>query len=573
MAQVQMNRGIYQNDKIKTPDAEVVIDFRINALFGDEVEFDLETKTGNLVKSNTGLITGILHLSSKVSYGVTKKGIAKKLFTPFDKKFPKFHVKTKKGQQAYDVYAVIRFEKWENNCPIATIERYVGDIGIYESENDYLRETCIKDWKNLKTVNIADYLDDCTPDRFDCTNRNIYTIDPQGCVDVDDAIHVVKKSDDLIEIGIHIADVTSYIKENSQLDLEFQKRTESVYLNTQQINMMPDVLATNECSLISGSSKRAFSIIIIVDKKGNIIEKKVTKSKITVKRNFTYEQVDSIIKKNEPCDIVEMHNMAKLLGKDETIDSHKMVEIYMILANTIVAEILGEKYPNLVLLRKHTGLVDSKHYENVPVALVNKHNIHKMQRAAYCIGLTEDAAHIGLNRKAYTHFTSPIRRYADQIVHRLLFKCITGVSESDIVHTFNVDHMNDMHKIYQDCERESTMIHTVFSFVKAGKETIETDAHIIGLDANYILVSIPELDLDYPIRLFSDRVSHLIKVTPTDNDVTIESVSDPELKVNFKLFSKLRIMVAFTLRDKKKLKLQILEPNIQELFGMQYDSE
>src|SRR5437868_1122053 len=207
------------------------------------------------------LICGILHLSTKVIYGTTKNGVIKKFTSHFPFEYKQtnqksFYVKTKLSFQSVDVYAVIKLtDEILHNIPVCTVDRYLGNVGDIDAEQLYLTTLCTLKWANNKQF-VLNTDNDLYSDRIDLTSiLDIYSIDPHGCTDIDDAINVKKISESKYEIGVHISDVSSYIEESSLLDDELKLRGETVYLTDIssskkqiQINMLPPKL-TEICSL------------------------------------------------------------------------------------------------------------------------------------------------------------------------------------------------------------------------------------------------------------------------------------------------------------------------------------
>ena len=148
-----------------------------------------------------------------------------------------------------------------------TLDVVIGNVGEYKSELEFLKYRNNIKWKkfppNISNINNLD------PDisfRQDFTHLCIFSVDPNKCKDIDDALHITDIDDNNYEVGIHIADVTSYIPYISDLENIIANRCESVYLINEQINMLPNNMATNICSLIENEPRRTFSVIFTIDK-------------------------------------------------------------------------------------------------------------------------------------------------------------------------------------------------------------------------------------------------------------------------------------------------------------------
>ncbi len=341
------------------------------------------------------LIVGVLHISSKTSYGLVKNGTVK-LFTSHQR--TKYYVKTKKEYQVVDVYVIIKKSSERiNDGDLYTVEQYIGNVGDLNSEYEYMKQICCVNWMNNKKI-ILD--DEIHSKRIDLTHINSYSIDPKGCIDIDDAIGFTRDGDKTT-VYVHIADVTSYVKPNSQLDKELQRRVSSVYLHN-TFHMLPPQLVET-CSLIEGQRKNGFTCIINYDENYvfNMTSYTFAKSVVKVIRNLSYDEAD------------KFYELEPLYKISKTNDSHKMVEYFMVIANKFAAQELVNKNKNYCLLRsmKQPNIV----YDDLPEHVKNMQNT----AASYKLG-EENSYHSGLELQYYTHFTSPIRRYADIIVHRML---------------------------------------------------------------------------------------------------------------------------------------------------------
>ena len=388
----------------------------------------------------------------------------------------------------------IRIEKWEpkESKPTVIINEILGDIGDIDTEiSNIIIENKIKKIfpkEVLEEVNQIKEKKENEVKREDYTKPLTFTIDPDNAKDFDDALSFKKKDDNIFEIGVHIADVSSYVRPDTELDKEARKRGTSVYLANQVIPMLPEKLSNEICSLEPKKSKRAFSIIFTIDKGGNVLKERATKTIILSDYRFTYSEVQSIIEngkeeksKNRKFEkpIKILNEISKKIRKKrqergaiffnkkeigfkfkgekiegtflkESKEAHKLVEEFMLLTNIGVAEKLKRK----AIFRIHDK-PDEKKVENLfSVAesfghkkLDKKNNIGKQinnllsqaqeKKEANIINLlalrsmskaeysTKNIGHHGLSLSRYLHFTSPIRRYPDIICHRLLFSLLT----------------------------------------------------------------------------------------------------------------------------------------------------
>lgn len=331
--------------------------------------------------------------------------------------------------------------------------------------------------------------------RKDFRNTLTFTIDPVDAKDFDDAISFKKINDGEFEIGVHIADVSNFVVEKTALDDEALKRGFSVYLVDRTIPMLPEGLSNNICSLKPNVDRLTFSAVFVIDSEGNVKERWFGKSVIHSAKRFTYEEAQDVLNGKSDTYKAELETLNQIAKKmrlkkfrdgaidfeqdevrfelDETgkpiriykkerLDTHKLVEEYMLLANKEVAEFIykarekaksnepfiyrihdlpnQEKIAELGIFIKALGhdLPDTKgkiSSKDLQVlfkkiegkseeSMIKTAAVRSMAKAIYSTG---NIGHFGLAFEYYTHFTSPIRRYADLLVHRLLFNHLTGV--------------------------------------------------------------------------------------------------------------------------------------------------
>nr|WP_320057055.1 ribonuclease R [uncultured Bacteroides sp.] len=360
--------------------------------------------------------------------------------------------------------------------------------------------------------------------REDFRKVTTFTIDPKDAKDFDDALSIRKLKDNLWEVGVHIADVSHYVKEDSIIDKEAQKRATSVYLVDRTIPMLPERLCNFICSLRPNEEKLAYSVIFDITEKGEVKDSRIVHTIIESDRRFTYEEAQQIIETKQGDfndEVLMMDTIAKALrqkrfsagainfdryevkfeidekGKPlsvyfkESKDSNKLVEEFMLLANRTVAEKIGrvpkgkkakvlpyrihdlpdpEKLDNLAQFIARFGYkirtsgtksdvsksinhllddIQGKKEEN----LIETVSIRAMQKARYS---THNIGHYGLAFDYYTHFTSPIRRYPDMMVHRLATKYMEGGrSASETKYEELCDHSSSMEQIAANAERAS----------------------------------------------------------------------------------------------------------------------
>ena len=360
--------------------------------------------------------------------------------------------------------------------------------------------------------------------REDFRKVTTFTIDPKDAKDFDDALSIRPLKDGLWEVGVHIADVTHYVKEGSIIDKEAEKRATSVYLVDRTIPMLPERLCNFICSLRPNEEKLAFSAIFDITEKGEVRDSRIVHTVIESDRRFTYEEAQQIIETKEgdfKDEILMLDTIAKALrekrftagainfdryevkfeidekGKPisvyfkESKDANKLVEEFMLLANRTVAEKIGKapkgKKPKVLPYRIH-DLPDPEKLDNLAqfIArfgyrlrtsgtktdvsksinhllddiqgkkeenLIETVSIRAMQKARYS---THNIGHYGLAFDYYIHFTSPIRRFPDMMVHRLVTRYMDGGrSVSETKYEDLCDHSSNMEQIAANAERAS----------------------------------------------------------------------------------------------------------------------
>lgn len=360
--------------------------------------------------------------------------------------------------------------------------------------------------------------------REDFRKVTTFTIDPKDAKDFDDALSIRPLKDGLWEVGVHIADVTHYVKEGSIIDKEAEKRATSVYLVDRTIPMLPERLCNFICSLRPNEEKLAFSAIFDITEKGEVRDSRIVHTVIESDRRFTYEEAQQIIETKEgdfKDEILMLDTIAKALrekrftagainfdryevkfeidekGKPisvyfkESKDANKLVEEFMLLANRTLAEKIGKapkgKKPKVLPYRIH-DLPDPEKLDNLAqfIArfgyrlrtsgtktdvsksinhllddiqgkkeenLIETVSIRAMQKARYS---THNIGHYGLAFDYYTHFTSPIRRFPDMMVHRLVTRYMDGGrSVSETKYEDLCDHSSNMEQIAANAERAS----------------------------------------------------------------------------------------------------------------------
>ncbi|MBL4585846.1 MAG: ribonuclease R [Flavobacteriales bacterium] len=328
--------------------------------------------------------------------------------------------------------------------------------------------------------------------RRDFRKITTFTIDPDDAKDFDDALSIQKLKNGNWEIGVHIADVSHYVRPDTTLDDEAIKRATSVYLVDRVIPMLPEKLSNKVCSLRPKEEKLVFSAVFEMDEKANVVKEWFGRCVINSDQRFTYDDAQKIIEGGESplkSEVLTMHGLAQQLRakrfengaiafeKEEVKfrlddkgnpievylkeykDSNKLIEEFMLLANRQVAAFIGKPkkgQPKTFVYRIHDNPVQERLEMLVTIAgqldykvelgprrivtaslnklladikgkgeenMLSTMAIRCMAKAEYS---TDNIGHFGLGFDYYTHFTSPIRRYPDVMVHRLLQRYLDG---------------------------------------------------------------------------------------------------------------------------------------------------
>lgn len=518
-----------------------------------------------IIKRNINIIYGVFKLSGPIMKIVKPGKIVMKIFIPNNNNLPHFLVKTRKIISEKDEYGEIKFLSWNDHkeYPIGIYHNKIGAIGNYEDEKLYFMYIHNIKWKNY-VYNINDYKKDLTPERIIIDKTDIISIDPSGCTDIDDALHIQKIKLGY-EIGIHIADVSSYININSIVDMESSKRCESLYLNWKQYNMLPNELVNNISLFKFGYNndynyRRAFSILVYIDNDGNIINYTFKKTKIKVTNNLSYE--DAELKKNHNNTLKILYDIGKLMSKYSDYNMHKMVEYYMILANELVAEKIKN---NNAIFRTHNGIIKNSYTEDFLIN--NMINTLRLESAEYTL---EKKPHKIINNKLYVHFTSPIRRYVDIINHRILYNTIMNeekkVFSDDIRKYMSV--LNKKNKHIKKANRDSIILDFINDKYKSNCNIINNDGYIVRIKEDNILVYCNNIKQIIKCRLYTKNIKQLIKIDYNEFNITLIS-NDKKIKLNLGQKVKLDIIITMLgLKLKDKIFGQLIEPNINSLFNL-----
>ena len=503
-----------------------------HALDGDKVKVQLfakrrgaepEGEVIEILESKERTFIGKLQVAKGFAFLITEdKTLANDIFIPKEKL---------KGGKDGDK-AVVRIIKWPEDAknPMGEVVDVLGVAGDNNTEmHAILAEFGLPYHYPENVEKAAARIADVIPQeeidqREDFRDVLTFTIDPRDAKDFDDALSIRLLKNGHWEVGVHIADVTHYVKPDCLIDHEAQSRATSVYLVDRTIPMLPERLCNQICSLRPDEEKLCFSAIFELNDQAEVLHSRICRTVIKSNRRFTYEEAQQVIETGEgDCKegLLKLNALAQKLrekrfqngainferyevkfeideqGKPisvyfkETKEANKLVEEFMLLANRTVAEFVGrppkgktkktfvyrihelpdpEKMENFASFIRRFGYklktegsktevskdinhlldkVQGKPEEN----LIETVAIRAMQKARYS---TDNIGHYGLAFDYYTHFTSPIRRYPDMLVHRLLERYLAG-GRSAIKKKYEdlCDHCSSMEQLAINAERAS----------------------------------------------------------------------------------------------------------------------
>ncbi|NMB50488.1 MAG: ribonuclease R [Bacteroidales bacterium] len=518
-----------------------------HAMNGDRVRVQLLAKRKHaetegvvvdiLKRSDTHYI-GTLEVKKHYAFLVMdSKILANDIFIPFD-----FLGGGKDGDKV--VVEIVEWPERANN-PIGKVIDILGKPGENTAEMHAILAQYNLPYRYPRDVEkYAESLSDKIPEeeyakREDFRDVVTITIDPADAKDFDDALSLRKISDNLWEVGVHIADVTYYVKPGDPIDREAEQRATSIYLVDRTVPMLPERLSNYLCSLRPHEEKLCHSVIFEMNDKAEVLKYRIAHTIVKSDSRLTYEDAQAIIETGKgdfSSEILVLNNLAKQLrerrfangainfdryevkfnldenGKPlgvyfkESKEANHLIEEFMLLANRTVAEHIGKvpkgKKAKTFVYRVH-DVPDIEKLEDfnsfilrfghkiktsgtkVDIAksinslldkikgrpeedLVGTLAIRTMSKAVYS---TKNVGHYGLAFDYYTHFTSPIRRYPDMMVHRLLDRYSEGASAVDETQTEEeCEHCSQMERLAENAERDSIKYKQVeFMSDKLGK--------------------------------------------------------------------------------------------------------
>mgnify|MGYP000126752625 CR=1 FL=1 len=592
-------------------------------LFARRKKHDLEGEVIEIIERAKSIFVGTVQVSRNFAFLIPAGKVG------FDIFIPKENLNgAKDGQKA-----IAEITDWPPNArsPFGTINEVLGDVGNNDAEMHAILAEFDLPHKFPENVDKAaekipmEIPKDEIKKRRDFRNTTTFTIDPVDAKDFDDALSIKPLKNGNWEIGIHIADVTHYVKTNSIIEAEARDRATSVYLVDRVVPMLPERLSNGVCSLRPNEEKLCFSAVFELTENAEIKKEWFGKTIIYSNRRFTYEEAQEIIESGEGdfnAELLKLNKLAEQLrekrfqsgsiafdriemkfeidekGKPlsvffkEAKESNKLIEEFMLLANKRVAEFIGKtgdkKKAKTFVYRIHdkpdpdklvsfntfikrfghgiqlttpkaiaTSLnkllneVKGKNEQNVVETLA----IRSMAKAEYS---TRNIGHYGLAFDYYTHFTSPIRRYPDMMVHRLLERYLDGGrSASEEKYEELCKHSSDMETRAANAERSSIKYKQV-EFMQdhvgnlyPGVISGVTDWGVYVELENKIEGMIPIAELDDDFYVFDERNFMLV---------------GRHSHKTYQLGDKISVKVWRTNLERKQLDFRLAKPEATETF-------
>ncbi|KAI5237817.1 ribonuclease R [Aureobasidium subglaciale] len=649
---------VNKNDNADADEGEAVITQQEKRALQEEVK-KTHGKSAEGRPQPTARVVGVIkrnwrqyvgHVDKDSVKSSTKQSRAQQtvFLIPMDKRIPKIRIRTRQAGDLLGKRLLVTIDAWdrESRYPVGHFVRSLGELETKGAETEAL----LLEW-DVQYRPFPKTVLDCLPSeghdwkvpedrsapgwnkRRDLRDLLICSIDPPGCVDIDDALHARTLPNGNIEVGVHIADVSNFVKPNNAMDEEASLRGTTVYLVDKRIDMLPMLLGTDLCSLKPYVERFAFSVIWEVTPEADIVRADYTKSVIKSREAFAYEQAQiRVDDQSQQDDLTNGIRMLMMLSKklkkkrmdagalnlaspevrvqteSETadpadvqtkqhLDTMSLVEEFMLLANTSVAARIYEAYPQTALLRRHAAppktnfeelsnqlrvkrgmelrtdsskaLADSLDTCTDPSepffnTLVRIMATRCMMSAEYFCSGTQaypEFRHYGLASEIYTHFTSPIRRYADLEAHRQLAAAIDYEPlDASLLSKAKLEgvckNINVRHRNAQMAGRASVEYY-VGQALKG--RVVDEDGFIMRVFSNGFVVFVPRFGIEGLIRLRDLATPEPESEFDTENYIL--KINGEGIERNVELFEKVKVRISDEAEEstgKRKVKLSLL---------------
>ncbi|KAI4725131.1 ribonuclease R [Aureobasidium sp. EXF-10728] len=649
---------VNKNDNADADEGEAVITQQEKRALQEEVK-KTHGKSAEGRPQPTARVVGIIkrnwrqyvgHVDKDSVKSSTKQSRAQQtvFLIPMDKRIPKIRIRTRQAGDLLGKRLLVTIDAWdrESRYPVGHFVRSLGELETKGAETEAL----LLEW-DVQYRPFPKTVLDCLPaeghdwkvpenmsdpgwnKRRDLRDLLICSIDPPGCVDIDDALHARTLPNGNIEVGVHIADVSNFVKPNNAMDQEASLRGTTVYLVDKRIDMLPMLLGTDLCSLKPYVERFAFSVIWELTPDADIVRADYTKSVIKSREAFAYEQAQiRVDDQSQQDDLTNGIRMLMMLSKklkkkrmdagalnlaspevrvqteSETadpadvqtkqhLDTMSLVEEFMLLANTSVAARIYEAYPQTALLRRHAAppktnfeelsnqlrvkrgmelrtdsskaLADSldtcvdpsEPFFNTLVRIMATRCM--MSAEYFCSGTQAypEFRHYGLASEIYTHFTSPIRRYADLEAHRQLAAAIDYEPlDASLLSKAKLEgvckNINVRHRNAQQAGRASVEYY-VGQALKG--RVVDEDGFVMRVFSNGIVVFVPRFGIEGLIRLRDLATPEPESEFDTENYVL--KIKGEGIDRNVELFEKVKVRISDEAEEstgKRKVKLSLL---------------
>lgn len=565
-------------------------------------------KVVGIVRRNWRSYVAHVDVNSVNSSALSSLGAQTVFATPVDRKLPRIRIRTRQAKDLMGQKILIALDAWRptSRYPDGHFVRALGQAESKEAEQESLLLEhdvpyrpfskaildCLPPEGDSWVVPPKDMTHHAWRDRVDMRDEIICSIDPPGCQDIDDALHAKQLPNGNIEAGVHIADVSYFVRPDNPMDAEAASRGTTVYLVDKRIDMLPHLLGTNLCSLRPYVERLAFSAVWEMTPDAEIVNVRFHKSVIASKAAFTYEEAqlrkDDASKNDAITKSIRLLNsLAKKLKQKrmdagalnlaspevrihldssecaapidveqkEMRETNSLVEEFMLLANVSVAERIYQVFPMTAVLRRHLP-PPRTNFETLQDILLKRRNMEldvsssgalaasldkcvdpkdpafntlvrimatrcMLSAEYFCSGSVarDTFSHYGLAAGMYTHFTSPIRRYADVLAHRQLAAAINYEPLHASLHSKDyVDDIlkvvNKRHRSAQQAGRASVEFYVGLSIAERNASLsqsanhapmMQSSAYVIRVFRNGLAVFVNQFGLEGLIT-FNDEV-------------------------------------------------------------------